>query len=519
MKKYIRFIRTKLLDWSDMILTKKLLRNTPDVDIDNSDILFIFSHDRSPYYEKLYTLIAYKLSKLAIPSCFLFKSDLSSHLTNLVIDEQVISNSLFVKIHRVSITNGTDKSMQLEWSTNVETERIEANGVNFFSLIRSNLRSINKRYNIDFTDKHNVAICHELVKTCDLLFRYFLLLKKYANSKGVKIRIVGRESNYIPNGVFRLLCDRLSKNRDVEYIDLARGYMHYFGHHPQESYVAVVNCTRTGIDNRVVIYDKEFGELSKKNDDQNEMLASVNKVLKNTRGATVSQRKKEIIELINKYRSGGKNVFALFAHLFYDTPVCDESPSFKDMCEWITETIEFFRTRDDLLILKPHPAEIRPNEPQKEPNETLASFLGDTIDDRENIVLLEPRLFSIEELHSYLSCGLIWRSSVAMELTYLRVPCIIAGTPLYKVLDLIYTKDKNHYFYLIENVKELTVSDEQILDVARYIYYLKEYKHVHIDSLPYDPYTGKHYWDGKSLQHYLENGDEKLSALVEKMLI
>ena len=521
MREYLQAIGTKYLRWSDVISTKRLLKNTPRVDIDDSDILFVFSHVRSHYYEKLYTLIAHELSKRGIPSCFLFRSDLlNSYFPNLVIDKQVISNSLFVKTHKVSITDGIGETPHFEWIIDLEAERIEANGIDFFPLIRNSLRSINKRYSIDFSDKRYVDICNELVKTCDLLFQYLLLLKKHAKNRGVEIRIVGWESGYIPNGFFRMLCGQLSKDRDVEYIDLARGYMHYFGHHyRKESYVAAANCTRTGGNNRIVICDKEFGALVKKNDDQNEMLASVSEALSANRRATIgSQRKNEIIELINGYRSRGQKVFVLFAHLFYDTPMYDESPSFKDMGEWITETVEFFRTRDDLLLLKPHPGEVRPDAPEKEPSETLASFLGDTIDDAENIVLLEPRLFGIEDLYPHLSCGLIWRSSVGMELTFLGVPCIVAGTPPYKVLDLVYAKDKTHYFDLIERVHELRVSDEQVLGVARYIYYLKEYKHFHIDCLRYDPHSRKHYWDRGSLQRYLKKGDEELGALVDKIL-
>jgi len=216
--------------------------------------------------------------------------------------------------------------------------------------------------------------------------------------------------------------------------------------------------------------------------------------------------------------SQNKKVFVLFTHLFYDTPIYDTSPSFKDMCDWILGTIEFFNKRDDLLLLKPHPVEIRPDEPQKEPNETLASFLDDRVEKiNDNICLLEPRLFAMEEICPHMSCGLIWRSSVGMELAYRRIPCIIAGTPRYISLDLIYPKSKEDYFRLIERAKELKVTKEQALNTARYMYCLKN-KYIHINCLQYDRNSRNMHWNREALQDYLKNGNKNVDILIDQML-
>ena len=138
------------------------------------------------------------------------------------------------------------------------------------------------------------------------------------------------------------------------------------------------------------------------------------------------------------------------------------------MCEWIIETIKYFRGKEDLLLLKPHPAEFLTEQPKRTPNETLASFLRDT-ELPENILLLDIHQFSIKDLSPFISCGLIWRSSVAMELTFLEMPCIIAGNPIYRILDLSYAKNQEHYFNMIEQSHLTTVAEEQQLDIGTYL--------------------------------------------------
>jgi len=186
------------------------------------------------------------------------------------------------------------------------------------------------------------------------------------------------------------------------------------------------------------------------------------------------------------------------------------------MCEWIIETIKYFRGKEDLLLLKPHPAEFLTEQPKRTPNETLASFLRDT-ELPENILLLDIHQFSIKDLNPFISCGLIWRSSVAMELTFLEMPCIIAGNPIYRVLDLNYAKNKEHYFNMIEQSQLIKVTEEQQLAVGTYLYMLVN-QHVHIECISYSD-VRKFHWNIKALRKYLKYGDEKVKSVVENMLV
>jgi hypothetical protein len=501
----------------DNYLTGVLLKKIKPVDITNSEYIFIFNQVRGQYVEKLYPLVSYELYKRGIASFFLYKNDLfSPHYPRFKINGMELSNSI-TKAKRRCVKSANQKRLFFKWSVDLQNEKIEAEGINFFPIIRSSLRTIQKRYNVIYYGEDNKPLYDGLIQSCDLLLKYFLLLKEYSKNYKKKIRLVGWEISYVPNGVFKMLCDQLSHNRDVEFVELGMGYISYFGqHHFRESYIASGNLTKTKKAFCWAVSKEELAGADDKNIAQEELIKPATNALKKDLEDKTSKNKKETIKLIENYRSRGKKIFALFAHLFYDTPVDDESPAFNGMCEWIKETVNYFIAKDDLLLIKPHPSEFRSDEPRKTPNETVSSFLTDT-ELSENIIILDPRLFSVNDLSPFISCGLIWRSSVAMELAFLGIPGIIAGVPYYNALNLNFAVDKGHYFQMIEQSNDLKVTDELKIDVAKYLY-LHEKKHFHIDSIIYNKKLRQFYWNRKALARYLKNGDSAYESVVENML-
>jgi hypothetical protein len=509
--------KKKLFTLADKYFTNALFKNIKPVNISNSEYIFIFNQVKSSFAEKLYLLLAHGFAERGIASCFLYKKDLlKPYSPKFSIDGWEISNSFTAEEKRF-VKSKRGEPLFFEWTTEIENQKIEAEGINFFHMITNTLRDIQKRYNVIYYDENNEPVFFGLIQSCDLLLKYFLLLKGYANRKQKRIRLVGWEIDYIPNGIFRMLCDQLSHNRDIEFIELERGYMNYFGYSLKESYISCSNLTKTKSPYNWAVSKEELAEIDNDHIDSDKLLKPVTNAVEKYNYNKMPENQKQVIKTIEDYSSQGKKIFTLFAHLFYDTPVDDKSPVFNGMCEWIAETISFFNTEEHLLLVKPHPDEYRKDLPKKTPNETLASFLSDT-ELSKNIILLAPHLFTVKDLIAYISCGLIWRSSVAMELAFFGVPCIVAGNPYYNVLDLNFAKDKEHYFHMIEQSHEINVTEKHKTDVAKFLY-LIEKKNVNIDSIKYNSKLRKFYWNRKSLMKYLKNGDKNINAIVENMLI
>ena len=520
----MRKIKKKLSRLADNYYTRVLLKNIKRIDINNSEYIFIFNQTISKFTGKLYILLSHELSNRGIASCFQYKNDLwNPYSPRLDIDGYELSNS-FTSEKRFCIKSPNGQQLFFKWSVDIENKIIEAERINFFPYINNTLRTIQKRYNIFFRDEDNKPVYDDLIQTCDLLLKHFLLLKQYSQKHQKRIRFVGFESQYVPNGILKMLCDRLSYKRDIEYIEMGRGYKFYFGqHHPKESYILFFNLTKNNVETSMAISKEEWAG----KDDKEVEFSESFKLVSNAIDRKIYEFEKEsfykiptgqekVIKILDNYKSKGKKVFLLVPHVFYDSPVNDESEAFTGMCEWIIETVKYFNGKEHILLLKPHPAEFIAEQPQKAPNETLASFLGNT-ELPENILLLDPHQFTIKDLCPFISCGLIWRSCVAMELTFLKMPCIIAGNPMYRVLDLNYAESKEHYFNMIEQSHPIKVTDRQKKDIATYLHLLDK-KHVKIECISYNK-VRKFHWNIKALRKYLKYGDERIKSVVENILV
>ena len=510
-------IKKKISRLADNYYTRIILKNLKPVNFKDSEYFFIFHQVKSKFNGKLYLLLSHQLSGMGIASCFKFKNDLvSAYFPRFDINGEQISNS-FISKKRFIIEPSNPAKSHFEWNVDIGKDRIEAEGINFFPLIRNTLRTIQRRYNVVFEGDENQPVCKELILSCDMVLKYFLLLKSYAKKSQKKIRLVGFEADYVPNGVLRMLCERAPENGDIEFIELRRGYMSYFGqHHQRASYVYCSNLTNSKVELGLSVSKEELSAFNVEGLELDRLINPVSNALKKDMDYVPSDRQRETIKIIEDYKGRGKKVFVLFPHVFYDTPVDDKSEAFNDMCEWIMETIKYFGDKDDLLLIKPHPAEFIKDQPKKTPTETLASFLAD-VELPKNTIILKRDLFSIKDLSPFMSCGLVWRSSVGMELAFLGVPCIIAGNPPYRALDLNYAQSREHYFHMIDHADTLQVTDQQKVEVAKYLYLLEK-MHVHVDCIEYDQDLSNFYWQRKALKSYLKHGNKEIESIAKYLL-
>ena len=66
--------------------------------------------------------------------------------------------------------------------------------------------------------------------------------------------------------------------------------------------------------------------------------------------------KKKIKKIIENKKNHAK-VYCLFAHLFFDRPIIDNTNLFNGMPDWVSKIIDIFNESDHILLIKPHVAE------------------------------------------------------------------------------------------------------------------------------------------------------------------
>jgi hypothetical protein len=132
-------------------------------------------------------------------------------------------------------------------------------------------------------------------------------------------------------------------------------------------------------------------------------------------------------------RRGGGRLATLFTNLTWDSAVIGRERAFTSMRDWISETVDLFRTRpDDELVIRVHPAEVRL--PGKMTREAIEPFLARRFaglppnvtvigpdDDRSSYSLMEQS-----------DVGLVYTSTTGLEMAMAGKPVVVAGETHYR---------------------------------------------------------------------------------------
>lgn len=143
----------------------------------------------------------------------------------------------------------------------------------------------------------------------------------------------------------------------------------------------------------------------------------------------------------------------LFTNLNYDTAVLDRNHIFRNMEEWIFNVIDFWRNsvRDITLVIRIHPGELKLVTASRE-------FLGDrirkAIGDSENIIVFDAGdKINSYELINGMEYGLIYSSTIGLEIAHAGKPCVVAGLPWFRNKPFVlFPQTRVEYFSQLEEI-------------------------------------------------------------------
>lgn len=423
---FIDAIVLQAMSWK----TKKyFLRNAAG--IDNS--ILIFSSNNSEFYNRLYLLSAYLLSK--------YKGALP-----VILDNKNPATPLAAS--GVRLRNCLNRSDDLEayltrfdWRVDVANGFVGWRRVNVFPYIYNRVNAELKIYQADLGNEEVLRRLYFWSDVSRKIFGVYQAILSDANLGRSKIIFVGRESEYAPDGVLRHLAEVDTSGR-VSYAEIGRGYAHYFSGHSSQPKCLVTNCSAEQKSSRMVLHQHDL---------INDICDADRLVIKKVMDRS-ARSEPRFLRQLQKLRSGGRRVFILMSHMFYDRPAKDASPAFSSMLDWIDFNIQLFKDRpNDVLLLKPHINEEWVGEESRNPNQLLCEYIGDRLGDSNNIFLLAPRQYSLQDLVPYMDTGLVWRSSAGAELMVMDKPVIVAGpAPYASALNVEIPSTKAQYAQQVE---------------------------------------------------------------------
>ncbi|WP_424017680.1 hypothetical protein ACOZ4N_17685 [Halorientalis pallida] len=167
----------------------------------------------------------------------------------------------------------------------------------------------------------------------------------------------------------------------------------------------------------------------------------------------------------------------IFTNLVWDASIVGAQPLFEDYFRWISETIETLKDVDGVeVILKTHPAEAL-----RGTNESVYDWIHEEYQPLpSNLSVVEPNTdFDPYDMMEALDAGIVYNSTVGMEMAYYGKPVIVAGATHYRGYGFTYDSESiEQYRSLLESIDDLECTDEMEELARRYVYFYLYEKHI-----------------------------------------
>jgi hypothetical protein len=171
--------------------------------------------------------------------------------------------------------------------------------------------------------------------------------------------------------------------------------------------------------------------------------------------------------------------FVLFTNLIWDSAVYNQDTIFKNMYEWVVETILFFNDHPQFnLIIRIHPAEQKITW-WKTRYSTMDAILDSGIILNQNIkVINSNEIFSSYSLMEISDVGLVYTSTTGLEMAIENKPVIMSANSNYSGCNLVYEPGSiSEYLELLKiNLKPLINQKKRVEKFLYLLYFVKTVK-------------------------------------------
>jgi hypothetical protein len=407
------------------------------------------------------------------------------------------------------------------WDVDLGRGRAAAEGIDFGPALLGALRRDFRCYQPDLADPAVQREVEALVSSADAALDACLSLREAARG-GRRVRVVASELNYVPGGVFNIFCAESGRSDGMEFVDFGDAYAHFFtvGAAPGTLFQAR-NITRHGGVSRLDVDRAAFDAWLAGGVDAAGARAQAEAILRQdrTEATDPAPEASALLERVREHRRRGGKVACIFGHLTFDLGgLRDDGFAHRDMVDWLEDTLAALAGSSTLVLVKPHIAEGR-YKGNRAPRQLLSDLVS--VPRADNVVWLDPLWFNAHQLFPHLDAGVVWRSSVALELTIAGIPCVVAGRETYyrAAMNLTSPSDRAHYRRLLAELPGRAVPPAERVRAALLLKYIPQETFF---SLPYveregGP-TGTFRWNEAALARLLAEGDPEIDRACDVML-
>lgn len=214
-------------------------------------------------------------------------------------------------------------------------------------------------------------------------------------------------------------------------------------------------------------------------------------------------------------------IYGLFTNIAWDAAIVFRDIAFRNMAEWVLESIRYFAGRDDIqLVIRCHPAEVKR---EIETLQKVADLVRERFDPLPSNIRLVPAESDVSTytLSEIVDAGIVYTTKVGLEFACRGVPVVVVGEPFYRGKG--FTHDPTtpgEYFHLLETLpKGERMTPELTARAKKYAHYYFYRRHLELDYLrPYTQFNPSTGYTLKSLEQLLPGRDPNLDLICEGIL-
>ncbi len=318
----------------------------------------------------------------------------------------------------------TSQQWTVDWTAGI----VEAAGINYFPYFHERLSQKARRYRADIHSDpetaHRFGVLQRRADVALTVCERLLGLAKLNKP----IRIAMMDSHFAPQGVIREWCSQVGYRHGIHVVALGVGYENYFSNLTslEASTLAVEDLTAQpelrqpflGGSHRLVASLSEDPGLDRDPDDQLMALICQNR----SSVGKYSRSREHAFSKASEVRADGGQVFVALGKVSIDFAAPgDRGFVHDDFVSWINHLIEAVSGSDNLLLIKPHPHELR-----REIVVRGVQLLRELVvpDLPQNVLFLDHDSFNTHDLAALVDVAFLWNGTAALEFSILGVPVI-----------------------------------------------------------------------------------------------
>lgn len=312
------------------------------------------------------------------------------------------------------------------WTIDWDGGVVACDGVNYFPFFLERISKLGKKYRAGLDTPEAVALFNNILRRSDLALTICKQLLELA-SLGKPVRVVSMETHFAPWGIVRRWCEQVGRHHGIHLVSMSNAYGNYFSNLSsiESGTLSVEDMTARPMLRHPFLGGKErFEAYIRENPERLSDLETPKKWIKLDRSKAVENdpARLKVLDEIKRAKTEGRKVFAAFGKVLVDFAAPDDRGHvFEDFPSWAQFLVRETAACGSLLIVKPHPHEIR-SEIAMEGVETLRDLLPKNLP--QNVIFLDHASFNSYELASLVDASFVWNGTVFAEFPVLGCPVV-----------------------------------------------------------------------------------------------